>query len=106
MLSVKKPMRDLEVKIFKIKGMCPVYNEGDSFIILEGYKLKAEKPICMHSLASIIPYYVALSHGINPKELGLTPKDENTAYVQCLDPCEYTGGGTVVFSIKLGKKIQ
>jgi uncharacterized repeat protein (TIGR04076 family) len=93
-------MRDLEVKIAEIKGNCPVYRKGDSFIIIEGYKLKAEKPVCMHSLASIMPYYVALSRGISPGELGLAKENKNIAYVQCLDPCECTGGGTVVFAIK------
>lgn len=51
----------------------------------------------MHSLASVFPYYIALSRGIAPRELGL---GEDTAYVQCVDPCERTGGGTVVFRIR------
>ena len=95
-------MKNLKVEIFKIKGVCPVYSEKDSFMILEGYKLKTEKQICLHSLVSLIPYYIAFSRGISPKDLGLNTRDENIAYVQCLDPCEYTGGGTVIFSIKIG----
>jgi uncharacterized repeat protein (TIGR04076 family) len=51
-------MSDLIVKVKEIKGICPVYKRGDSFSILEGYKLKADKPICMHSLASLMPYYI------------------------------------------------
>jgi uncharacterized repeat protein (TIGR04076 family) len=93
-------MKDLEINVVQIKGNCPIYREGDSFLILDGYKLKAEKTICMHSLVSIAPYYVALSHGISPGELGLATKGKDIAYVQCLDPCEYIGGGTAVFSIK------
>ena len=54
----------------------------------------------MHSLASIIRYYVALSKGIDPKALGLA-KEGNRAYLQFLDPCEITGGGTVVFEVEL-----
>lgn len=95
-------MRDLVVRVFRIRGFYPVYQEGDSFTILGGCRLKAERAICMHSLASIFPYYVALSHGVSPEVLGLSSEDENTAYVQCLDPCEYTGGGTVIFSVEIG----
>ena len=94
-------MGDLRVKVIEIKGNCPVYEVGDEFILLEGYKLRTEKPICMHSLASIMPYYMALNKGISPKDLSLG--NERKAYVQCLDPCEYTGGGTVILEITVGK---
>jgi uncharacterized repeat protein (TIGR04076 family) len=53
----------------------------------------------MHSLTSILPYYVALSKGVTAKELGLSRGQSEEAYVQCLDPCEITGGGTVLFEI-------
>jgi uncharacterized repeat protein (TIGR04076 family) len=53
----------------------------------------------MHSLASLMPYYVALSKGISPQALGLSGTKPNRAYLQCLDPCEVTGGGTVIFEI-------
>jgi len=90
---------DLKIEVKEIKGHCPVYKVGDAFYILDGYKLKTSQPICMHSLASLMPYYVVLSRGFVPtKELGLEKGD--VAYVQCLDPCEYTGGGTVAFEIK------
>jgi len=46
-----------------------------------------------------MPYYVALSKEIPPKILGLSGTKEGRAYVQCLDPCEITGGGTVIFEI-------
>ena len=91
-------MSNLRIKVKEIKGHCPVYKVGDAFYIMDGYKLEAPQPICMHSLASLMPYYVALSKGIPPKELGLGQGD--LAYIQCLDPCEYTDGGTVVFEIK------
>jgi len=90
--------KNLRVEVLEIKGKCPVYQVGDSFRLLSGYKLVGEKPICMHSLASIMPYYVALSHGVSPVELGLA-REGDAAYVQCLDPCELTDGGTVSFSI-------
>jgi len=86
------------VKVVNIQGNCPVYKVGDSFRIVDGYKLAAEMPLCIHALQSLAPYYVALSQGVKPAELGLAGPD-GAAYVQCLDPHPYTGGGTVVFRI-------
>ena len=93
---------DLEIKIVEIRGHCPVYREEDSFTLTDGYILnpKLSCRVCMHSLASIMPYYNAIGHGIDPSVLGLAPGPEQPARVHCLDPCEYTGGGTVVFEIK------
>lgn len=62
-------------------------------------RLKETTAICMHSLSAVMPYYVALNRGIKPKELGLA-KEGNKAFVQCLDPCKYREGGTVVFEIE------
>jgi len=92
---------NLIVKVKEIKGTCPVYSLGDSILIRDGYILdtKNSPPVCMHSLASLMPYYVALSKEIPPKSLGLSGTKEGRAYVQCLDPCEITGGGTVIFEI-------
>ena len=97
--------KDLLIEVVEIKGRCPVYSLGFKFWIKEGFKLYSESPLCMHSLSAIIPYYVALSRGIDPVSLGLSSK-ENVAYVQCLDPCEYTGVGTVVFTIIPHKEDQ
>lgn len=88
----------LAIEVVDIQGQCPVYEIGDRYRIEEGYKLVAGQPICMHALQSICPYYVALSHGIEPAELGLGGPD-GSAYVQCLDPQRYTGGGTVTFRV-------
>jgi uncharacterized repeat protein (TIGR04076 family) len=57
----------------------------------------------MHALQSLVPYYVALSRGVNPMDLGLAGPD-GAAYVQCLDPQEVTEGGTVVFRIAIDKQ--
>ena len=89
----------LQVQVVDIQGHCPAYKVGDSFCIVDGYKLVTEIPICMHALQSLSPYYVALSHGVDPAELGLAGSD-GTAYVQCLDPQRYTGGGTVTFRLE------
>ena len=94
-------MKHLQIVVIEIKGHCPVYKEGDVFYLREGYILDTQRScsVCMHSLASLMPYYVALSQGVNTKEMGLSPTKDQPARVQCLDPCAYTGGGTVVFEI-------
>ena len=94
-------MDRLLITVKEIKGICPVYRIGDRIILDEGYRLNLEETdsVCMHSLSSIMPYYVALYRGVDPKELGLS-KDGKKAYVQCLDPCDHTGGGTVILEIE------
>lgn len=93
-------MAKLVIKVVEIKGNCPVYEVGDRVVLDEGYKLdlKETDNLCMHSLGSILPYYNSIYRGVDPRDLGLS-KDGKSAYVQCLDPCDYTGGGTVVFEI-------
>jgi uncharacterized repeat protein (TIGR04076 family) len=94
----------LWIEVVEIKGVCPVYRVGDSMVIRQGNILEpvGNGAVCMHSLASIFPYYVALSHGVKAEGLGLAKKGGTSedAYVQCLDPCDITGGGTVVFAIR------
>ena len=94
-------MNKLIITVKDIKGICPVYNTGDHIILDEGnrFNLQETDNVCMHSLCVIRPYHVALFRGIEPKHLGLY-RDGQTAYVQCLDPCEYTSGGTVIFEIE------
>jgi uncharacterized repeat protein (TIGR04076 family) len=90
---------DLIVRVKEIKGHCPVYEVGDTFALESGYRLVTEIPLCMYSLASLLPYYNALRVS-KPQEWGLSGKEERTkAYVQCLDPMAYTDGGTVIFEI-------
>lgn len=88
----------LKIQVIDIQGQCPVYCVGDTFYIEEGFKLVSDRLVCMHALQSLNPYYVALSRGIAPSELGIAGKD-GAAYVQCLDPQKYTGGGTVTFRL-------
>ena len=94
-------MDKLLITVKEIKGNCPVYRVGDRIVLDEGYRLnlKETNNVCMHSLSSIMPYYVALFRGVDSRKLGLS-KDGKKAYVQCLDPCDYTGGGTVTFEIE------
>lgn len=90
----------LIVEVIEISGNCPVYEVGDRIVLDEGYRvnLKETDNICMHSLASLLPYYNALAKGVNPLTLGLA-KEGKEAYIQCLDPQKYTDGGTVTFKI-------
>jgi len=93
-------MGKLVIRVKEIKGHCPVYKIGDRIVLEEGYRLNLEETdnMCLHSVSSIMPYYVALYKGVDPQTLGLS-RESKKAYVQCLDPCDYTGGGTVVFEI-------
>ena len=93
---------DIIVKVKEIKGTCSVYKEGDSFKLKDGYRLVSKIPLCMHSLAALLPHYNALRIS-QPKRWGLAGKDDKTkAYVQCLNPYSHTGGGTATFEIQLG----
>jgi len=96
--------RELLITVKEIYGNCPAYKKGNRIILQNGYKIDTKRTcpyICMHSLASIIPYYNALYHRIAPSKLGLKEKISNKAVVRCLDPYEYTGGGSVVFEIEI-----
>jgi uncharacterized repeat protein (TIGR04076 family) len=90
---------DLTIRVTEIKGRCPVYKVGDSFKLEDGYRLVTEIPLCMHSLASLLPHYNALTIS-EPDTWGLAGKvDKTKAYVQCLDASAYTDGGTAIFEI-------
>ncbi|MFQ5906088.1 MAG: TIGR04076 family protein [bacterium] len=93
-------MPKLIIEVVEIKGSCPVYELGDRIVLDEGYRLNRGETdnLCMHSVGSILPYYNSIYRGVDPRDLGLS-KDARSAYVQCLDPCSYTGGGTVIFRI-------
>lgn len=92
----------LIIEVVEIQGNCPVYKLGNKIVLNEGYKvnLKETDNICLHSLASLLPYYNSLSKGVNPVTLGLA-REGKDAYIQCLDPQKYTGGGTVTFKVSL-----
>ena len=90
---------DLTVTVKSIKGNCPTYNVGDSFVLKAGYQLVSDIPVCMHALASLMPYYNALRVS-DPTRWGIDGKeDKSKAYIQCPDAVDMTGGGTVTFEI-------
>lgn len=86
-----------------MRGHCPVYKVGDK-ITIDDPEIVLEKTnaLCTHALSSLLHYIVALERGADPVELGLSkPKDQEHAYIQCVDPGEpYTKGGTVIFKIR------
>ena len=57
---------DIVIRVAEIKGHCSAYKVGDTFHLIDGFKLVAENSLCMQSLFSLMPYYVALSRGISP----------------------------------------
>jgi uncharacterized repeat protein (TIGR04076 family) len=91
----------LVIEVIDIQGRCPVYKIGEKIVLDDGYRVNLKKTdnICLHSLASLLPYYNALTHGVSAKELGLSGSGKE-AYIQCLDPEKYTGGGTVTFKVR------
>ncbi len=94
---------DIIVKVKEVKGTCPTFKVGDTFILKAGYQLVSEGPVCMHALSSIMPFYNALLVS-EPVQWGLEGKDDkDKAYVQCPDPVDHTGGGTVIFEISKSK---
>jgi uncharacterized repeat protein (TIGR04076 family) len=90
---------DLVIGVKEIKGHCPTFRAGDSFTLKACYQLVSDVPVCMHALASLVPWYNALAVS-EPAAWGLDGKqDKSKAYIQCPDPCQYTNGGTVIFEI-------
>ncbi|KPK83892.1 MAG: hypothetical protein AMS27_11540 [Bacteroides sp. SM23_62_1] len=90
---------NLVIKVKEIKGHCPVYELNDNFKLLDGYRLVSDIPVCMHSLAALMPYYNALRIS-SPEQWGLAGKENRgCAYVQCMDAQSYTNGGTAIFEI-------
>lgn len=77
--------------------------EGGEKIVIEGpeINLKETDKICIHVLASLLHYIVALREGADPVQLGLA-KQGDKAYIQCVDPgTPYTNGGTVIFEVSV-----
>ena len=90
----------LLVRVAEVVGRC-MYKEGDTFKLEDGYRLVSDTPLCMHSLAALMPHYNALKIS-PPEQWGLAGTEDKTkAYVQCLDAAAYTGGGTAILEISM-----
>jgi len=96
----------LELIVHEIKGVCPVYKKGDK-ITIDDPEIILDKTdaLCTHALSTILHYTTILQHSWCPVKLGLTTeKDEEHAYMQCVDPGKpYTDGGTVIFRCRKQK---
>ena len=94
-------MSKLVIRVKEIKGQCAVHSPGDEMVI-DGPMIDPENSprLCIHALAPLLHYAVALREGISPEKLGLT-KEGSKAYIHCPDPGEpYTDGGRVVFEVE------
>jgi uncharacterized repeat protein (TIGR04076 family) len=56
----------LDIKVRRIKGICPVYKVGKRMIIY-GPKILLNKTdtVCVHALSALLHYVVALENGAN-----------------------------------------
>lgn len=68
-------MPKLIIEISEIRGKCPVYNVGDK-IVIDGPEIVLERTdaVCIHALAPLLHYVVALRDGADPRKLGLSKK--------------------------------
>ena len=66
-------MKKVIIRVKEIKGNCVVFKGGEK-IVTEGpeINLKETDKICIHALASLLHYVVALREGVDPVKLGLT----------------------------------
>jgi len=95
-------VQKLILTVKEIRGKCPVHKLGDK-IVVESPEIVTDKTdaLCIHALGSMLSVLVPLARGVGLKELGLTVREGNVGYIQCLDPGPpYTLGGTVIFEIK------
>jgi len=88
----------LVIEVIKIQGHCPVHRLGDCFTIRKGHQLESDQPVCMHAIQALSPYYVPLSRGLHPVELGLAGP-QGSAILQCVDPNCFSSGAMVTFRI-------
>lgn len=96
----------LTITVKEIRGHCPVFKPGDK-IVIESPKILVRETdnLCIHALGCMLSMLVPLSRGISFKSLGLAKEENETGYMQCLDPGKpYTDGGTVIFQIKREKQ--
>ncbi len=99
MVLSKINVYQVEVIVEKVRGNCPLYRPGASFIV-EGYYIKPGRtPICIHAFSAMLTLLSAFSHGTSASDLGIG-SEEDVGYLQCPDPgAPYTRGGTVTFKL-------
>lgn len=79
-------MSKLIIEVAEIRGKCPVYKKGDK-IVIDGPEIVLEETdaICIHALAPLLHYVVALRDGADPRKLVLS-KEKDVASIRCVDP--------------------
>ena len=92
----------LILTVKEIRGKCPVHELGDKIVVESPEIVTAETDaLCIHALGSMLSMLVPLARGVSFKALGLSVKEGNVGYIQCLDPGPpYTLGGTVIFEVR------
>jgi len=91
----------LILTVKEIRGKCQIHKIGDK-IVVEPPEIIAAKTdaLCVHALGSMLSILVPVARGVSFRDLGLSVREENVGYIQCLDPGPpYTSGGTVIFEI-------
>ena len=91
---------DLKVTVKEIKGHCPTYRVGDSFLLKAGYQLVSDNPVCMHGLAAsdaLLQCLACLRTELRGASKAKKIRRKPTSTVPTLPTT--TGGGTVVFEI-------
>lgn len=91
----------LEIRVVEVRGNCPVYRGGER-ILIRGPEIdmKGTDRICIHAMATLLHYAVALREGVSPSSLGLCSEGDS-AFLQCPDPGPpLTPGGTVIFECR------
>ncbi|RLG29145.1 TIGR04076 family protein, partial [Methanosarcinales archaeon] len=63
-------MSMLIIEVSEIRGKCPVYKAGNK-IVIDGPEIVMEETdaICIHALAPLLHYAVALRDGADPRKL-------------------------------------
>jgi uncharacterized repeat protein (TIGR04076 family) len=67
----------LILEVSEIRDKCPVYKKGDK-IVIDGPEIILENTdaICIHALAPLLHYVVALRDGADPKKIGLSKEKD------------------------------
>ena len=89
---------ELMIEIVEIQGHCAVYRVGSRFTYRKGTNSSRIGRFVCTLWVRYVRTHVPLSRGIAPADLVLAGSD-GAAYVECLDPQHYAGGGTVKFCV-------
>lgn len=86
----------VEIKVIKVEGKCAANYKCGEVILLDGFLIEHEKPLCIHALMALGHVAYALSHGMKAESFG---KDE--IILSCPDPGKPYGDGRVIFRLEV-----